>query len=236
MRHLRDRQRVHRRRLADLGGHGSRPRGQPHLRSGVLRFGSCDRCESHDSDQRDGNHHLPLWRHKHRGGRVRCDALRAQGGDPRRGGRPCARSGACAQSTVAPVARISGAQRAISLFMYAANSAELEPTAIRPFAAYCSRTSAELRTPRRSVSSFFRIATGVPWGASTPDPPPTSYPARPDSSSVGTSGASASRVLVVTASARSLPAFMNGRTSGALLNESSNCPLTSSVVICATDL
>src|SRR5882672_12666019 len=72
------------------------------------------------------------------------------------------------QSTVAPVARISGAQRAISLFMYAANSAELEPTAIRPFAAYCSRTSDELRTPRRSVSSFFRIAADVPFGASTP--------------------------------------------------------------------
>src|SRR5712691_10970522 len=146
------------------------------------------------------------------------------------------RPGGTGQSSVAPVARISGAQRAISLFMYAANSAELEPTAIRPFAAYCSRTSAELRTLRRSVSSFLRIAPGVPFGASTPDPPPTSYPSSPDSSRVGTSGASASRVLVVTASARSLPLLMWGRTSGALLNDSSNCPLTSSVVICATDL
>src|SRR5207253_8074722 len=51
---------------------------------------------------------------------------------------------------------------------------------------------------------------GVPAGAKTPCQDPTSNPATPDSASVGTSGATDERLAVVTASARSLPAFASG--------------------------
>ena len=89
---------------------------------------------------------------------------------------------------------------------------------------------------RTSASSFFRIAGGVPRGASRPVPPPTSKPGTPDSATVGISGAAGRRALEVTAIARSLPLFKNGRISGAFWNDNSNCPATSSVVICALDL
>ena len=54
------------------------------------------------------------------------------------------------------------------------------------------------------------IGSGVPAGAAMPSHPMYSKPGRPDSATVGISGSASSRVGLVTASARILPALTCG--------------------------
>src|SRR5207253_8858280 len=84
------------------------------------------------------------------------------------------------------------------------------PTGSAPSAVSLSFTYVEFRILSISTFNRFTISGGVPAGANTPCQEPTSNPATPDSASVGTSGATDERLAVVTASARSLPAFASG--------------------------
>ena len=58
------------------------------------------------------------------------------------------------------------------------------------------------------------ISLGVAAGARIPNHATVSYPGNPDSATVGTSGNRGERLRVVTASARSLPAFTKGTAGG----------------------
>jgi hypothetical protein len=81
------------------------------------------------------------------------------------------------------------------------------------------------------ISAFNRstISRGVPAGASTACQVDTSKPGNALSASVGNSGAIADRRAVVTANARSLPAFTCVITSEMLANITCDCPPSRSV-------
>ena len=68
-----------------------------------------------------------------------------------------------------------------------------------------------------SVLSLPMIGAGVPWGATMPSQPTTSYPGMPASATVGICGAAARRRRPLTARARTLPPSTCGSvTSGSL--------------------
>src|SRR5690606_38091081 len=69
-----------------------------------------------------------------------------------------------------------------------------------------------------------RMVSGVPAGAMTANHDCTENPGKPDSASVGTAGASATRCAEVTPSARSLPACTWGMDEGRLSNIEPTCP------------
>src|SRR5258706_10078802 len=68
----------------------------------------------------------------------------------------------------------------------------------------------------RTISpfSFEMIGWGVPADAETPHQLVNSYPGKPDSAAVGTSGSTAARFFPVVASARVLPDLTLGRAAG----------------------
>src|SRR5690606_466425 len=81
--------------------------------------------------------------------------------------------------------------------------------------------------PRPWLMASFSLATtgcGVLAGAITANQDCTEKPGRPDSASVGTSGAKGARSSEVTPRARSLPAFTWGSDEGRLSNMESTCP------------
>ncbi|SDH74844.1 hypothetical protein SAMN05444748_102305 [Variovorax sp. OV700] len=86
-------------------------------------------------------------------------------------------------------------------------SAGLSPIGSAPIARILSPKSGDLMILTISAFSFATMSFGVPAGASTPTHVPMSKPLSPASSS-GTSGSTAERLAVVTASARSLPPLM----------------------------
>ncbi len=59
---------------------------------------------------------------------------------------------------------------------------------------------------------------------------PTSKPGRPDSATVGMSGAASLRSAVLIASARSRPSLMKDRALSGLVNIIGTCPATTSAV------
>src|SRR6185437_12819383 len=87
----------------------------------------------------------------------------------------------------------------------------------------------EASQPAIAPFSLATMSRGVPAGASTPNHDDASNPGRPDSASVGRSGNAAARAPLVTASARSFPALMNGNDDGRLSNINCTCPPIRSV-------
>ena len=77
---------------------------------------------------------------------------------------------------------------------------------------------------------------GVPFGAMSPIHTYASYPATPDSATVGTSGSCGDRVDPVTASGRSLPALMCPTMPAVPGIEAITCPARRSVVACPLPL
>src|SRR6266566_3798729 len=91
----------------------------------------------------------------------------------------------------------------------ASSSGELE-NASKPALPRVDLTSALSMILRSSVLSSVMISAGVPAGAKMPAHESMSNPVTPASSSVGNSGTSVERLILVTASARSEPAFTCG--------------------------
>ena len=87
-----------------------------------------------------------------------------------------------------------------------------------------------------SALSLAMISFGVPFGATNPNHDCTSKPATPASPIVGTSGAEGERCALVTANARSLPAFTCGNAEGMLSNITCTCPPIISVIAGALPL
>src|SRR5438876_8996409 len=96
-----------------------------------------------------------------------------------------------------------------SLTRSASSSGELE-NASKPALPRVDLTSALSMILRSSVLSSVMISAGVPAGAKMPAHESMSNPVTPASSSVGNSGTSVERLILVTASARSEPAFTCG--------------------------
>ena len=76
-----------------------------------------------------------------------------------------------------------------------------------PRAAMRSRASAELMIFTISVLSRATTSFGIAEGPSTPHHEVSSTPGKPDSASVGVSGAEGERCALATASMRTLPAL-----------------------------
>src|SRR6266568_4537484 len=91
----------------------------------------------------------------------------------------------------------------------ASSSGELE-NASKPALPRVDLTSGLSMILRSSVLSSVMISAGVPAGAKMPAQESLSNPVTPASSSVGNSGTSVERLILVTASARSEPAFTCG--------------------------
>jgi len=113
-------------------------------------------------------------------------------------------------SALMPASRMMAPHRACSVRTTAANVSGESPTTSPPCAANHSRASGDRNARTSSALSLATMSLGVAAGAATPIHALYSYPARPDSANVGTSGAAATRCLPVTARARSFPAFTCG--------------------------
>src|SRR5262249_22870772 len=118
------------------------------------------------------------------------------------------------QSTLIPASRTTAAARSKSDLIWAANSPGVLPTAVNPNTArrscVCGRaTNSAIRRAKRST-----IDGGVRAGATRPITSSVSWPARPLSAMVGTSGAMGDRFGLVTANACSVPSLMNGGAGG----------------------
>jgi hypothetical protein len=113
---------------------------------------------------------------------------------------------------------------AVSVRMKAANCSGVLPTGSRACAAKYSRAAFVCRIAPTSRRSRSMMGCGVPAGAAMPSQPIYSKSGRPDSATVGTSGSAASRVGLVTASARIFPALICGSCTFGALNVKSNRP------------
>src|SRR5450432_3964037 len=133
-----------------------------------------------------------------------------------------------AQSTLMPTVFASGVHFAMSRLITAENSSGVLPTGSAPSDSRRSRISGVRTILAISVDSRVTISFGVAAGARMPNQATVSYPGKPDSCTVGTSGSSGERVRVVTASGRSLPAFTSGSAGGKLTNMAATCPETTS--------
>ena len=95
--------------------------------------------------------------------------------------------------------------------------------------------SLNLGSAKTSCNSLFkrvRIFSGKFAGATRPYQVAMSYPDNPDSAIVGTLGAAAERLAVVTPSARRFPAFTCGHPLGKLGKLISTCPeITSGIAL-----
>src|SRR6188472_3235371 len=105
------------------------------------------------------------------------------------------------QSAFAPVAFTTLPHFASSALIYALNASGVLPTGSAPALVNTVLTSADSSARRSSLLRCMTIARGVPAGASTPVHDVDSAPGNPASAMVGTSGATDTRVAVVTASA-----------------------------------
>ncbi|CFW13724.1 Uncharacterised protein [Bordetella pertussis] len=108
--------------------------------------------------------------------------------------------------------------------------------ATAPSFSYDCRTSGLSSALTMAAFSVFTTSGGVPAGAIRPNHDDTSKFSKPDSFMVGRSGALAERSVVVTASARSLPACTCGHDDGMLSNMNCTWPPIRSVTAGALPL
>src|SRR5215203_2909670 len=106
--------------------------------------------------------------------------------------------------------RMMGPQVSVSSFTKAASSRGEEPTGTVPFVSIVRRTSAWRIAALRAACSRWTISLGVFAGAYTAVHPDDLKSCTPEACMVGTSGSTERRSRVVTARARSAPAFMCG--------------------------
>src|ERR1700736_4420830 len=127
-------------------------------------------------------------------------------------------------STLILASRMTGRHLSISDLRKAARSARVEPFGLAPSSS--NRDFTDAWTSAALVSTLILAMTSfdVFAGTKKPNHENTSKPGTPDSAMVGISGTTATRSLVVTASARSEPAFACGRIEGMLSKMTSTRP------------
>src|SRR6185503_10104138 len=140
------------------------------------------------------------------------------------------------QSIFAPDAFTTSAHFFTSVLIQAENSSGELPTMSAPCEVSWSRTSGARSTFTTSPCSRETISRGVPAGASRPFQPTASKSLSPSSCSVGTSGNTATRARLVTASGLILPARTCGSSGGTLSNIIGICPATRSTMAGAPPL
>src|SRR5688572_10607384 len=140
------------------------------------------------------------------------------------------------QSIFAPAVFTTSAHFLTSARIQAANCSGELPTMSAPCEVSWSRTSGIRRTRTTSVFRRATISRDVPAGARSPFHPTASKSLSPSSCSVGTSGRTAMRARLVTASAWILPARTCGRSGGTLSNIIGICPAIRSAIAGAPPL
>src|SRR5512145_607864 len=155
--------------------------------------------------------------------------LRGQIGEARAAGE-CREFLQITQSIFAPETFTTSAHFFTSARIQAENSSGELPTMSAPCEVSWSRTSGIRRTRTTSVFRRATISRGVPAGARRPFQPTASKSLRPSSCSVGTSGSTAMRARLVTASAWIFPARTCGRSGGTLSNINGIYPATRSAI------
>jgi len=91
---------------------------------------------------------------------------------------------------------MTGPHFAISFFRYLASSEGVEPTALDPRLSSFALTAGSANVATVAAFIFAMIEAGVRAGTNSPHHGATSKPGKPDSASVGTSGAAATRLAV----------------------------------------
>src|SRR6478752_5300356 len=119
-------------------------------------------------------------------------------------------------STLILASRITGPHLSISDFRKLASSAGVEPFGVAPSSSNRDLTGGWASAALVSALIFAMTLGGVLAGTKKPNHDDTSKPGTPASAIVGRSGTTEMRSLVVTASARTLPAFTCGRIDGML--------------------
>src|SRR5215207_3631126 len=107
---------------------------------------------------------------------------------------------AAAYCGLAPDCATTCAHLAISLLMKAANSLAVPGVGSAPTLRICSCVAGSVSPAATAALSLAMISSGVPAGATRPNQPIDSYPGRPASAKVGTSGSDATRRDVETPS------------------------------------
>src|SRR6185437_8932278 len=178
---------------------------EPHRLRGTLgcALRECERCRNRGGDDCQQREHAPNVS-------IHCFLLdqMARHRDEACAGFPLPRSSSLAlQSTFAPDTFTMRAYFTSSAAMKRANASGESGAASAPCAARCSRIDGSERIFVTPAFHFAMTSVGVPAGASRPNHVEMSNPGSPASAIVGRSGASFERAAVVTASARSFPAF-----------------------------
>src|SRR5688572_26581891 len=140
------------------------------------------------------------------------------------------------QSIFAPDTFTTSAHFFTSALIQAENSSGELPTMSAPCEVSWSRTSGARSTFTTSACSRETISRGVPAGASRPFQPTASKSFRPSSCSVGTSGSTAIRERLVTASGLILRERTCGSSGGTLSNIIGIWPATRSTIAGAPPL
>src|SRR5581483_704531 len=138
-----------------------------------------------------------------------------------------------AHSILAPDCRMASAKRSISAPKNALNSRAAMKWTVTPAFSRSAPASAPASALRVSASSRATTSGGVPAVVARPVQPLTSKPGKPDSMNVGTPGSCGSRCAVATASARTRPARMCGRSGSADSTIMSTLPATRALIAAA---
>src|SRR6185369_1338777 len=136
-------------------------------------------------------------------------------------------------STLILASRITGPHLSISDFRKAASSPGVVPRGVAPRSSKRDLTLGCARAALVSALSLAMISGGVFTGTKKPNQLETSKPGTPDSAIVGISGTTATRSLVVTASARTAPDLTWPMTDGMLSKETSTRPGSRSLIASA---